>query len=38
MMLSKRKGYNPTTAASGNTSWYNYNPLSTVTFGANINF
>ena len=25
-MLSKRKGYNPTTALTGNTDWYTYNP------------
>ena len=38
LMFSKRKGYNPTTALTGNTDWYTYNPLSTITLGANINF
>ena len=37
-MLSKRKGYNPTVQLTGGTSRYTYNPLSTITLGANINF
>ena len=37
-MMSKRQGYNPTVQLTGGTSRYTYNPLSTITLGANINF
>lgn len=35
---SKRKGYNPSVSETGGSSQYTYNPLSTITFGAKINF
>lgn len=35
---SKRKGFNPSTSETGGSSTYRYSPLSTITFGAKINF
>lgn len=36
-LFSKRKGFNPSTSVTGNSSIYRYNPLSTIVFGININ-
>ncbi|MEO5947651.1 MAG: SusC/RagA family TonB-linked outer membrane protein [Chitinophagaceae bacterium] len=38
ILLTKRKGFNPTTAESGNTSIYTYSPLSTLTTGLKVKF
>lgn len=35
---TKRKGFNPTTSETGGSDTYRYSPLSTVTFGAKLNF
>ncbi|MPT33032.1 MAG: SusC/RagA family TonB-linked outer membrane protein [Chryseobacterium sp.] len=35
---SKRKGFNPSTSETGQSSTYNYAPLSTLTFGVKANF
>jgi TonB-linked SusC/RagA family outer membrane protein len=37
-IASKRKGFNPSVSETGGTNTYNYSPLSTITFGAKINF
>lgn len=37
-LSSKRKGFNPTTSETGNSSTYRYSPLSTFTFGAKLTF
>lgn len=37
-IATKRKGFNPSTSETGATSTYTYSPLSTITFGAKINF
>lgn len=37
-IASKRKGFNPSVSETGGSSTYNYAPLSTITFGAKINF
>ncbi|MDP5231579.1 MAG: SusC/RagA family TonB-linked outer membrane protein [Cellulophaga sp.] len=36
-LASKRIGFNPSTAVTGGSSIYTYNPLSTVVFGINLN-
>jgi TonB-linked SusC/RagA family outer membrane protein len=36
-LFSKRKGFNPSTSVTGNSSIYRYNPLSTIVFGVNLN-
>ncbi|MCM5661735.1 hypothetical protein [Galbibacter mesophilus] len=38
MLLSERDGFNPTTSETGTSDWYNYAPLSTVTFGIRAKF
>jgi TonB-linked SusC/RagA family outer membrane protein len=35
--MSERQGFNPSTAITGGTSIYTYNPLSTIVLGVNIN-
>jgi hypothetical protein len=37
-IASKRKGFNPSVSETGSSSTYAYAPLSTITFGAKINF
>lgn len=37
-LLSKRKGFNPSTAEAGESDWYRYSPLSTFTAGLGIRF
>ena len=37
-LQTKRKGFNPTTSETGNSSTYTYSPLSTITFGVKANF
>ena len=36
-LFSERKGFNPSTSVTGNSSIYRYNPLSTIVFGVNVN-
>lgn len=36
-LLSKRKGFNPTTDVAGSSDTYRYSPLSTITFGLKVN-
>ncbi|MDA1143984.1 MAG: SusC/RagA family TonB-linked outer membrane protein [Bacteroidetes bacterium] len=35
--MSERQGFNPSTAITGGTSIYRYNPLSTIVLGVNLN-
>ncbi len=35
--MSERQGFNPSTAITGGTSIYSYNPLSTIVLGVNLN-
>ncbi|VDH04030.1 SusC/RagA family TonB-linked outer membrane protein [Bergeyella zoohelcum] len=35
---TRRKGFNPTTSETGNSSSYRYSPLSTFTFGVKLSF
>jgi TonB-linked SusC/RagA family outer membrane protein len=35
--MSERQGFNPSTAITGGTSIYTYNPLSTIVLGVNLN-
>ncbi len=37
-IATKRKGFNPSVSETGASSTYAYAPLSTITFGAKINF
>ncbi|MGK6342192.1 SusC/RagA family TonB-linked outer membrane protein [Chryseobacterium sp. DT-3] len=37
-IATKRKGFNPSVSETGGTNTYAYAPLSTITFGAKINF
>lgn len=37
-IASKRKGFNPSVSETGGSNTYAYAPLSTITFGAKINF
>jgi hypothetical protein len=36
-LMSERQGFNPSTAITGGTSIYRYNPLSTIVLGVNLN-
>lgn len=38
MLLTKRDGFNPMTSAAGESDWYTYSPLSSITAGVNITF
>ncbi len=38
LMLSKRKGFYPSTSESGGSSTYRYSPLSTITAGVKVQF
>lgn len=38
LLLNKRDGYNPMTSEAGESDWYTYSPLSSVTAGVNISF
>ena len=37
-LLSKRRGFNPSTAENGSSDTYRYSPLSTITAGLNVKF
>lgn len=37
-MTSARKGFNPSTAEDGSSTWYNYAPLTTITGGVRVQF
>jgi hypothetical protein len=37
-LATARKGFNPTTSESGNSSTYTYSPLSTFTLGVKATF
>lgn len=36
-LMSERKGFNPSNSVTGTSSWYRYNPLSTIVFGLKLN-
>ena len=38
MLLSERKGFNPSVHIAGESDWYTYSPLSTVTAGVRVRF
>lgn len=38
MMLSERKGFNPSVHIAGESDWYTYSPLSTFTAGVRVKF
>lgn len=38
LLFTKRDGFNPTTDITGESDWYVYDPLTTVSVGANIKF
>ncbi|HER40283.1 MAG TPA: TonB-dependent receptor [Salinimicrobium catena] len=38
MLLSERDGFNPSVSEAGESDWYTYSPLSTVTAGVKVKF
>lgn len=38
LMFSRRDGFNPSTAESGNSNIYRYNPLTSISFGVKVEF